>query len=121
MTESTDPTDPVARTFKDNPKNRTRIKNIRNMLTHYPGCDPYDIRTTLIDTIADIMILCRIENDEEGDELDFDDICRVAEAHCDASFSIDCFEADTLVMEGYCDWNEANELILADEKAKPDA
>jgi hypothetical protein len=92
--------------------NKRRITDIRKMLEHYPGKDKYDIRATLTDVLADIMIMCRLETDDEGEELDFDDLCRVAESHCDAAFVIDSLEADTLQLEGYCHYDDEGTLHL---------
>jgi hypothetical protein len=111
--------DPVPRTFTDNPLNKSRVKTIKTMLEHYTSRDENDINSTLTDVLADIMIFCRMETDEEGEELDFDDICRVAAGHCEASFSIDSLEADTLQLEGYCHYDD-NGVLHKNEEAESD-
>jgi hypothetical protein len=118
MSEGIDASLPVERTFEGpSPMNKRRIKDIRYMLDHYKSRDEHDIQVTLIDVIADIMIFCREVRTEEGEELDFDDICRIADGHCGAAFDIDSLEADTLQLEGYCHFDDEGVLHL-NEKAE---
>jgi hypothetical protein len=106
---------PVPKDFTDNPMNKRRVREIKDMLSHYRGYDKYDIRSTLIDVLCDIQILCRIEPDDEGEEMEFDDLCRIAEGHCEATFIVDGFEADTLVLEGYCHYDDDGGIRLNED------
>ena len=115
MSKGVDAALPVKRTFKGNPMNKRRIADIKKMLKHYAGRDENDIRATLTDVLADIMIMCRDVKDDEGEELDFDDLCRVAESHCEASFAVDSLEADALQLEGYCHYDDEGTLHLNEE------
>jgi len=112
----------VKRNFEGNPKNAKRAEEIEALLAEYGGGDPNDVKATVSDFLADLMIFCAERTDESGKALEFDSLLESAERHFEGAMEIDADEAVSLMLDGYCDWNEEDDMLeLLDEEAESDA